>query len=146
MPYLQKNLFKKIKQKAKENNIENVIEGSNTDDDGDYRPGMRAVEELGIKSPLKFAGLTKAEIRNLSKNAGLPTAAKPSFACLASRFVYGEEITKEKLIQYRSTITTKFREHGFTYISMDLQGYRTGSMNKTLTKQQEICLSPHFWI
>ena len=93
----KKNIFTKILSIAKENNISNVIEGSNLDDLGDYRPGLKAIEELGIKSPLKFAGLTKSEIRELSQKFNLPTWNKPSFACLASRFVYGEEITNEKL-------------------------------------------------
>ena len=96
--YLCKHeLFTRIKQVASENGIEYVAEGSNVDDNGDYRPGLKAVEELGIKSPLRHAGLTKSEIRELSKEMGLPTWDKPSFACLASRFVYGETINEKKL-------------------------------------------------
>ncbi len=90
-------LFKDIKKTASERGIAYVCEGSNVDDDSDYRPGMKAVAELDIKSPLKYAGLTKAEIRALSREFGLNTWDKSSFACLASRFVYGERITKEKL-------------------------------------------------
>lgn len=143
------------------------------DDEGDYRPGMRAVEELGIKSPLKICNMSKRDIRVLSKELGLSTWEKQSFACLASRFVYGEKITKEKLImveraeellrklgftqfrvrihgtmariemnpeqfqwmidkKIRGTITGEFQKYGFTYISLDLIGYRQGSMNETL--------------
>ena len=91
--HCKKALFGKLIAFAQANGLNAVLEGSNTDDDGDYRPGRRAIKELGIKSPLHDAGLTKGEIRELSKKLGLPTADKPSFACLASRFPYGERIT-----------------------------------------------------
>lgn len=172
--YLCKKAFlEKIKKIARENGMNYVIEGSNVDDEGDYRPGMQAVAELGIQSPLREAGLTKREIRLLSKELGLDTWEKPSFACLSSRFPYGETITKEKLAmveqgeqllldlgfsqfrvrihgrmarieivpedfsrliqeKIRSRITEQFREYGFTYVAMDLTGYRTGSMNEVL--------------
>lgn len=90
-------LFSKMLAAAAELGEFALVEGSNTDDAGDYRPGMRALSELKIKSPLREAGLSKAEIRALSKELGLPTWDKPSFACLATRFVYGEEITEAKL-------------------------------------------------
>lgn len=90
-------LFTKIMRIARDNNITFVAEGSNCDDPGDYRPGLRAIAELGILSPLREAGLTKNEIRSLSRDMGLATWDKPSFACLASRFPYGHRITKEKL-------------------------------------------------
>ena len=90
-------IFGKLIAKASEQGISVVAEGSNVDDTGDYRPGMRAIRELGVVSPLLDAGLSKAEIRLLSRELGLPTWDKPSFACLASRFVYGEVITDEKL-------------------------------------------------
>lgn len=155
-----------------------LCEGSNMDDLGDYRPGLRALRELEVHSPLQQAGLTKAEIRALSKELGLPTWAKPSFACLASRFAYGERITAAKLkaveqaeqqlldlgfTQFRvrvhgseeqgllvrievlpeqlrlvfadgvhEQILTRFKELGFSYVTLDLQGYRTGSMNEVL--------------
>lgn len=167
----KKELFKKILEVAQAHNIKNVIEGSNIDDDGDYRPGMQAIKELNIKSPLRFAKLNKNEIRTLSKQYNLPTFDKPSFACLASRFVYGEKITEEKLkmvdkaeqlllnlgfyqvrvrihkslarievmpeefekiMQNRNRITEEFKTYGFSYVTMDLIGYRTGSMNETL--------------
>lgn len=170
----KKELFKKIRKIAEENDISSVAEGSNLDDTGDYRPGLLAVAELEIRSPLREVGLTKAEIRILSKEMGLPTWEKPSFACLASRFVYGENITREKLsmvgraeqmlldmgfcqmrvrihgtmarievrqeefeklLENRSRIVEKFREFGFTYVAMDLMGYRTGSMNETLKEE-----------
>lgn len=168
----KKEIFKKIKEIADANNIACVSEGSNTDDDGDYRPGLIAVKELGIKSPLRHVGFTKREIRELSKRLGLPTWNKQSFACLATRFVYGEEITEkkldmvdrseqllldmgfhqlrvrihgniarievmpdefEKLIKNRENIYTRLKSLGFDYVTMDLQGYRTGSMNETVT-------------
>ena len=170
--YLCKHeLFEKIIALAKENSIQYVVEGSNMDDNGDYRPGLQAVAELQVKSPLRHVGLTKQEIRDYSHQLGLPTWDKQSFACLSSRFVYGEEITTqklgmvdkaeqllldlgfhqlrvrihgtiarievlpdefEKLLQNRTQIVTAFKGYGFSYVTMDLQGYRTGSMNETL--------------
>ncbi len=164
-------LFTRIRGLAEENGFPFVLEGTNVDDLGDYRPGLRAIEELNIQSPLKDAGLTKEDIRILSRDAGLPTWNKPSFACLASRFVYGETIDTKKLSmveqaesylsglglhQYRvrihgllARIETEpqelehlvspdireplydyFRSLGFSYITLDLKGYRTGSMNE----------------
>lgn len=169
----KRELFEKIRKIAEENNIANIVEGSNLDDNGDYRPGLQAVAELNVKSPLRKAGLTKKEIRILSKAMGLPTWDKQSFACLSSRFVYGETITREKLSmvdraeqllldygfrqvrvrihgtiariellpqelerllqqEIREEVVRKFKSYGFTYVTMDLQGYRTGSMNETL--------------
>ena len=90
-------VFSEIWKVADENGISYTAEGSNVDDLGDYRPGLRAVAELSVTSPLREAGLDKEEIRLLSKEMGLPTWDKPAFACLASRFVYGEEITVQKL-------------------------------------------------
>lgn len=166
-------VFSRIRQAAEERKIPHVAEGSNADDVHDYRPGMQAIAELGILSPLREAGLSKNEIRQLSQELGLPTWDKMSFACLASRFPYGEEITKERLAiidaaeqflwdtgfrqvrvrfhgnlarietdeagfqsllseSLRETIYRRFKELGFTYVSLDLQGYRTGSMNEML--------------
>lgn len=93
----KKAIFSRFIEIAKREGIETILEGSNIDDLGDYRPGMMAIAELEIKSPLKEAGLGKEEIRLLSKKLGLATYDKPSFACLASRFVYGERIDREKL-------------------------------------------------
>ena len=94
--YCKRGIFSEILNIAKENGIEYAAEGSNMDDLGDYRPGLKAVAELSVKSPLREAGLNKEEIRLISKALGLPTWSKPAYACLASRFVYGEEITEEK--------------------------------------------------
>lgn len=174
--YLCKSeLFNKIRQVADEKGIENIAEGSNTDDDGDYRPGLIAVKENGVKSPLRLAGLSKDEVRVLSKELGLPTWDKQPFACLASRFPYGEEINAERLSmidkseqflldmgikqvrvrfhkdtarietddngfdiltekENRLKVYKEFKEIGFAYVSLDLLGYRTGSMNETLNK------------
>ncbi len=169
----KRELFEKIIDIAAEKGFENVAEGSNMDDMGDYRPGLQAIAELEVKSPLRFAGLYKEEIRQLSRQLGLPTWNKPSFACLASRFVYGETISEEKLgmveraeqlmidlgfrqvrvrmhdniarievlpdeieravqQEIREKINEEFKKYGFSYVTLDLAGYRTGSMNETL--------------
>ena len=95
--FCKRRIFTAIKRIAKENGMAFVAEGSNMDDNSDYRPGHRAVEELSVRSPLREAGLYKQDIRLISKAMGLLTWSKPAYACLASRFVYGEEITEEKL-------------------------------------------------
>jgi uncharacterized protein len=95
--FCKRELFSKLVDLANKEGFNFVVEGSNADDTGDYRPGMIAVKELGVRSPLLEAGLTKADIRMLSKEMGLPTWDKPSFACLSSRIPYGQEITREKL-------------------------------------------------
>ena len=171
--HCKKALFQSFVDIAKERGIEHILEGSNMDDDGDYRPGKRAIKELSIESPLKEAGLYKDEIRKLSKEFGLPTWKKPSFACLASRFPYGESIDEEKLSMVdrgeqllldlgfsqfrvrlhgnlarleilpnefekllrkdvRERVYNELKTLGFSYVSMDLEGYRTGSMNEVL--------------
>ncbi|MFV0529627.1 MAG: ATP-dependent sacrificial sulfur transferase LarE [Lachnospiraceae bacterium] len=176
----KKELFTKIGAIAKEHGMAAVAEGSNVDDMGDYRPGLQAVRELQVKSPLRYANLTKKDIRILSHRMGLPTWNKQSFACLSSRFAYGEQITEEKLHmvdlaeqklldlgfhQLRVRIhdkmarieimpeqfskllgedilvevNTYFHSLGFTYVTMDMEGYCMGSMNKTLqTGEQQI--------
>ena len=172
----KRKIFSGICAIAKANGIAAVVEGSNRDDEGDYRPGMMAIEELGVKSPLRAADLYKSEIRAFSKEMGLPTWKKPSYACLYTRFVYGEEITPEKLqmvgsaeqflmdlgfIQLRvrihgtmarievplkdfprilegdtrEKIYRRLKELGFSYVTLDLGGYRTGSMNETLANR-----------
>ena len=170
----KKVLFTQMMEAAREKGFTVMAEGSNVDDLSDYRPGLKAIEELGVMSPLREAGLTKAEIRELSSELGLPTWNKPSFACLATRFVYGETISDEKLrrvelgerllqdlgfkqfrvrihgeegrlarievlpgeleklLKKRQEITSEFRKAGFDYTAMDLEGYRTGSMNEVL--------------
>lgn len=95
--FCKRGIFTEVKKIADENGIEYMAEGSNMDDIGDYRPGLRAVSELSVRSPLREAKLDKSDIRLISKAMGLPTWSKPAYACLASRFVYGEEITEEKL-------------------------------------------------
>ena len=95
--FCKRELFSKIAGIAKEKGIKFVADGSNVDDLGDYRPGLKAVAELGVVSPLREAGMTKEDIRALSKEMGLATWDKPAFACLSSRFPYGQKITKEKL-------------------------------------------------
>ena len=171
----KKEIFGIIKNAAAENGATAVAEGSNLDDNDDYRPGMKAVRELGVLSPLQTAGFTKREIRDMSEKLGLPTWNKPSFACLASRFAYGEKITAEKLkqvetaeqilknsgfrqfrvrvhgelariellpadfeklIKIREKLYKDIKALGFSYVTMDLQGYRTGSMNEGIAEAQ----------
>ena len=117
----KKGLFEKFLQKAEEYQMAYVVEGSNMDDLGDYRPGMQAITVLGIKCPLRVAGLTKAEIRELSHQMNLPTWSKPSFACLASRFVYGETITSEKLLMVERA-EELLREKGFRQFRVRIHG------------------------
>ena len=171
--YCKRDLFSKLRSIAQEAGITWIADGSNVDDDRDFRPGSRAVQEMGIRSPLQEAGLTKEDIRKLSYEMGLPTWDKPSIACLASRFPYGEEITPEKLTMVgraeeyllnlgvrqvrvrhhhniarievgeeeikkflddtvRQQVIKALKEIGYTYITLDLQGYRSGSMNEVL--------------
>ncbi len=95
--HCKKHLFALIRDKSRELGVEAIFDGSNIDDLSDYRPGMKALKELNIISPLKDAGFTKADIRNVSRELGLPTWDKPAFACLASRIPYHTKITREKL-------------------------------------------------
>ncbi|MBR6113571.1 MAG: ATP-dependent sacrificial sulfur transferase LarE [Oscillospiraceae bacterium] len=166
----KKALFTRLWEIARADGARVLAEGSNTDDLKDYRPGRRAVAELGVVSPLLRAGLSKADIRALSRELGLGTWDKPGFACLASRFVHGETLTPEKLAmadaaeQYllglglrqlrvrvhgdlarieaepgdlprlaeaetAAGIDAYFRSLGFSFVTVDLRGYRTGSMN-----------------
>jgi len=149
-----------------------VLVGTNRDDLGDHRPGLKAALERGARQPLADAGLTKAEIRELSRELGLPTWDKPQLACLSSRFPYGTEITPERLrqvdgleeglralgfrqlrvryheslarlelepealpraLELRAEILELGRRHGFTFVAVDLAGYRTGSLNQLVT-------------
>ena len=169
--HCKKVVFGKFRQLAEAEGIPFIVDGTNFDDLGDYRPGLKALEELGIRSPLREAGLTKEEIRALSREMGLPTWDKPALACLATRLPYGTLITPEKLarvdqgesflrslglrqfrlrhheelarlevgpedfegvLAHREEITQKLKELGFRYVTLDLEGYRTGSMNETL--------------
>ncbi|MBQ9413024.1 MAG: ATP-dependent sacrificial sulfur transferase LarE [Oscillospiraceae bacterium] len=163
-------IFTAIRARAAERGLARVVEGSNTDDDSDYRPGMAALAEKGIASPLREAGLGKAEIRLLSREMGLATWDKPSYACLATRFVHGETVSAEKLamveraerevralgprqvrvrvhgklarielppeelpalIRHAEYLDGALRALGFDYVTLDLGGYRMGSMNRT---------------
>jgi len=176
--YCKKELFTKLNNIAKKNNINQVIDGSNLDDTGDFRPGMVAAKELGIISPLKIAGMTKDDIRGISKVYGLKTWNKSSLACLSSRVPYGSEITLKKLkmieeaeqflldlgfqqvrvrhhgeiarievspderekifnVELMNKISAKLKKIGFKYVTLDLSGYRTGSMNEVLTDKQK---------
>ncbi|RMG60730.1 MAG: ATP-dependent sacrificial sulfur transferase LarE [Deltaproteobacteria bacterium] len=171
--YCKRELFGKLLAIARERGMAAVADGTNADDEGDYRPGRRAARELGVRSPLLEAGLTKEDIRRLSRELGLPTWNKGAYACLSSRFPYGEEITREKLARlercesflrergfrqfrvrchgdlarvevgqdemekffdpaFREEVVRVFREAGFHFVSLDLEGYLTGKMNRTL--------------
>jgi uncharacterized protein len=170
--YCKSELFGKIKYIASKEGYEIIFDGSNADDLKDFRPGMKARQEKGVISPLADSGFTKNDIRYFSGKLNLPTATKQSYACLASRFPYGEKITKVKLdrlavaeFEVRKLGFSQFRirshenlarfefipsemdkawgikdklteicqKSGFNYITIDLKGYRTGSMNEVLS-------------
>ena len=170
----KKNLFAQMLSIAEKEGVRTVVEGSNFDDDSDFRPGMKALTELGIRSPLKELAFTKQEIRLLSKALKLPTWEKPAYACLATRIPYGETIDEPKLqmvekaeaylrglgfdevrVRVHNTVLARIELNpnefsrfmrgdvrlevnqilkgmGFAYVSLDLQGYRTGSLNEVL--------------
>ncbi len=172
--YCKSELFTKLRKVADEEGLPYVLDGSNLDDRCDYRPGKQAACELNVRSPLDEAGLSKDDIRALSKDMDLPTWDKPSFACLSSRFPYGTTITREKVSQVgraeeslrdlglrtirvrhhgdmarielgpaefdrvvnglRDDVIRLVKSAGYTYVALDLQGYRTGSMNEVLEK------------
>lgn len=171
--HCKSELIRKLQDVARERGMSVVVHGANADDVQDYRPGAKAAAELGARAPLQEVGLTKDEIRTLSKRLGLPTWDKPSYACLASRFPYGTGITKDALVrideaeeflrglgfrqlrvrhygdtarieveptdlqritsdEIRGQIVRRLRELGYLYITVDLEGYRMGSMNAVL--------------
>jgi uncharacterized protein len=171
--FCKKELFEKMQDLAQKEAISFVVEGSTLDDEKDHRPGRRAIQELGIRSPLQEARFSKQDVRELSRALGLPTWDKPSFACLASRFPYGEEITPEVLRMVdeaenflfslgfkqvrvrhyqrlarievfpeemsrlmngslREKVVNRLKEIGYRYVTLDLQGFRSGSMNEVL--------------
>ena len=169
--YCKRSLFTSLVQLARERGLKQVVEGSNRDDLDDYRPGFQAIRELGVRSPLQEAGLTKQEIRHLSRQMGLDTWSKPAMACLASRIPYGMPLQEEDLrmvekaeevlgqvgcvqsrvrhhgqlarieveegdmgrvLAHRVRISTALRDLGYVYVALDLEGYRTGSMNEVL--------------
>ena len=168
-------LFTELREVADARGIEWILDGSHSDDGkpGDHRPGMRAASERGVRSPLREAGMTKADVRALALHLGVPNWDKPSFACLSSRFPYGTAITPEllarldgcekclrelgfrqfrvrhhdtvarievepadiaRVVEHRDLINARFKEHGYTYVSLDLEGYRSGKMNDTLVR------------
>jgi pyridinium-3,5-biscarboxylic acid mononucleotide sulfurtransferase len=170
----KKAIFSMITNKAKEQGISYVLDGTNADDLGDYRPGLRALSELNVKSPLLEYGLTKADIRELSKALGLTTWDKPAYACLLSRIPYGEELKVEEFdkiersekylmdLGFRAVrvrthkdvarievpkqhikkffdeellekVAQKLKSFGFKYVSLDMEGYTMGSLNRELT-------------
>jgi uncharacterized protein len=173
--FCKTELFTELRTVAEQRNIEWILDGTHADDAGDFRPGMRAVQERGVRSPLLESGMGKYEIRQISRFLGLSTADKPSFACLSSRFPYGMEIDKERLkaidsaenFMYdigfrtvrvrhhdkrtarieigktdfakildddiRASVIQKMRDAGFTYVTLDLEGFRSGSMNAVLS-------------
>lgn len=174
--YCKHALFSEMKAQAAARGLTAVVDGSNLDDDGDYRPGHRALAELGIVSPLHEAGMYKQDIRDLSRELGLPTWNKPSFACLASRFPYGHTLTPEGLARVntaeeflmahgfrqfrvrdhgdmarielppedigrmldpmlREAVVQRLKALGYLYVTLDLEGYRTGAMNEGLRKE-----------
>jgi uncharacterized protein len=171
--HCKKAIFFRIKEEALRQGICHIFEGSNQDDIGEYRPGRRALKELGVVSPLQEAGLKKEEIRKLARELGLPEWNKPARPCLATRFPYNETISRKKLQrvqqaeellyqaglkqlrvrshndlarievdtseidrflqpEFRNYINQSFKEIGFTYITLDLQGFRSGSMDVKL--------------
>jgi len=171
--WCKKRTFIRLRELAVREGCTWVGEGSNIDDEGDYRPGLRALRELEIRSPLREAGLTKDEIRSLSRDIGLPTWDRPSYACLASRIPYHIELTAtllekignaEEILfvlgfsrfrvrhhgevarievdrgdlerfmerELREKVVKGLREAGYRFITLDLSGYRTGSMNEGL--------------
>jgi uncharacterized protein len=173
--YICKKLrFSALSTLARQQGLAYLIDGSNLDDAQDYRPGMQAIRELGVRSPLMETGFSKAEVRRLSKKLGLPTWNKPPYACLATRIPYGSPITREKLRQVdagedflrgldlseqirvrhygdtarievpaadlhkfaraevRSRIVSYFKELGFSFVTLDLEGYRMGSLNQAI--------------
>ena len=172
--YFCKNeLFIKLKTLARKNNLKFVFDASNVSDKSDFRPGAKAKNELGVRSPLQEAFLTKLEVRALSKKLGLATWDKPSLACLASRIPYGSEISRPvlkrindlegllrragftqirarhynrlcrievpkkeiaRLITMKQSLIDKFKKLGYNYITVDLEGYRTGSLNEVIGK------------
>jgi pyridinium-3,5-biscarboxylic acid mononucleotide sulfurtransferase len=177
--FCKSELFGKLNAIAEEERIQWVADGTIMDDLGDFRPGMRAKSEQKVRSPLLEAGFSKADVRTLSRELGIPTWDKPSFACLSSRFPYGHGITKENLSKIdaaetfmrdlgfrffrvrhhddktarleigpqefsrlfdnalRENIVASFKKLGFAYVTLDLQGYRTGSMNEVLSEEEK---------
>jgi uncharacterized protein len=169
----KRKLFEVISSQAQKEGYLVVVDGTNVDDARSSRPGLKALRELGVISPLAEAGLAKSEVREVSNRLGLPTSEKPSNPCLATRIPFGEKLTSEKLkmvaraesalrelgfkevrVRYHGTVARievpiasmdlliqmkkeaaeAVRSAGFTYVAMDLDGYRSGSMEEALQK------------
>lgn len=169
--YCKKNIFSHLKELSVKREIHCLMDGTNADDASGYRPGMKALDELGVRSPLREAGLTKDQIRQASRSAGLPTWNRPSLPCLATRFPYGHQLTSDDLVRvgkgegllrqvglgdfrlrvhgdvvrielmpsdYELVLDAKKREKlvsdlkklGYRYITLDLEGFRSGSMDE----------------
>ncbi|HMG33592.1 MAG TPA: ATP-dependent sacrificial sulfur transferase LarE [Blastocatellia bacterium] len=174
--YCKSELYQKLSALAEERGFKVICDGTNADDVGDYRPGRQAAREFGVRSPLLECGLTKAEIRELSRRAGLPTWDEPASACLSSRIPYGQVVTIEKLsmvdraesalkelgfrqvrvrhhgdvarievseaelpraltVEMTARMSRALKAIGFNYVTLDLEGYRTGSLNETLNRR-----------
>lgn len=177
--FCKRELFSQFRRIAQGRQISWVAEGSTVDDMSDHRPGRRAVQELHVRSPLEEAGLGKQEIRLLSRQLDLPTWDRPSFACLSSRFPYGDpisekglemvdaaeqflldhgfrqvrvrvhgrmariEIPKADMARFleptlRDRISQRLKQIGFAYVALDLEGYRSGSMNEALSTRDDV--------
>lgn len=171
--FCKKGLFEEVLPIMEEAGFTNVVYGVIADDMNDFRPGVKAAKEAGVRGPLQEANLFKEEIRELSKELDLPTWDKPSFACLSSRIAYGEEITREKLtkvekseaylkalgirqyrvrthgeiarieveprdmtviLEHHDNITSALQKFGYKYVTLDLNGFKSGSMNRALSK------------
>jgi uncharacterized protein len=173
--YCKSELYTKLNRLARERGFEVICDGTNADDVGDYRPGRQAAREMGVRSPLLDCGMTKADIRELSRRAGLPTWNEPASACLSSRIPYGQVVTIEKLsmvdraemalknigfrqvrvrhhgevarievaeeelpfalnLEMAGRVVGALKGLGFRYVTLDLEGYRTGSLNEVLKK------------
>ncbi|WP_424659058.1 ATP-dependent sacrificial sulfur transferase LarE [Desulfofundulus sp.] len=169
--HCKKEIYARLWEEARIHGLNSVLDGVNADDAADYRPGLKAAKEMDVRSPLQEAGLTKEEIRALSRHLGLPTAGKAASPCLATRFPYGTPITREGLlrvaegekflrqlgipelrvrdhgnlarievpenyfalvIQRSGEINDKLKQLGYTYVTLDIKGFRSGSMNETL--------------
>jgi len=173
--HCKKELMTKLRAVAGANGLRNVADGTNADDTDDYRPGIKAAEETGVRQPLREAGLTKQDVRDISRELGLDGWDRPAQACLASRFPYGKKITKgalkmveqtERLLREmgfrqcrvrhhdsvariellpediprfiqldeRDNLVEKVKSVGYKFVALDLEGYRTGSLNEELQK------------
>ena len=175
--YCKSELYTKLDRLKRDDNFEVICDGTNADDIGDYRPGRQAARELGVRSPLLECGMTKADIREMSRHAGLPTWDQPASACLSSRVPYGQIVTIEKLsmidkaemalkelgfrqvrvrhhgdvarievaeeempraldAQMAARMSAALKALGFKFVTLDLEGYRTGSLNEALASRQ----------